>query len=113
MSTDLKRYRYKYIDDTDSTWAITCADYLAEVGVLEQIPFGNPEKIPPIGPNYKPRHIKLVALAERPGMQKYRTEVVTNQRDPSMLLNKIFTVGGIDMRCTKYVGEQRTSYQKP
>lgn len=85
-------------------------DYLAEVTGLEEIPSGNPERIGPIGPDYRPRHIKLVALEERPGMQKYRTEIITNERDPSKLLNKIFTVAGMEMRCIKYVGEQRGRY---
>jgi hypothetical protein len=54
--------------------------------------------------------MRLVALAERPGMQKYRAEVITNERDPSKLLNKIMIVGGIEMRCMTYVGEQRVGY---
>jgi len=109
-----KFHHYKYIDDTDVAWSIKCADYLADVGGLQQIPLENPEKIPPLGPNYKPRHIRLVALYERPGMQKYRAEVITNERDPSKLLNQNMIVGvivgGIEMRCTTYVGEQRVAY---
>lgn len=105
-----KRNRYKYIDDTDGCWSFGCLDYLAEVTVLEEIPEGNPERIGPIGPDYKPRHICLVALEERPGMQKYRTKIITNERNPSKLLSKIFTVDGIEMRCVKYVGEQRGHY---
>lgn len=110
MSISYERHRYKYIDDTDQAWMITCVDYLAEVAGLSEIPLGNPERTPPISPNYKPRHIKLVALAERPGMQKYRTEIVTNERDPSKLLNKVMTVAGIEMRCITYVGEKRVGY---
>jgi hypothetical protein len=59
---------------------------------------------------YNPRHIKIVAQADRPGMHKYRTDVITNERNPSKLLNKLFTVNGFEMRCIRYVGEQRTGY---
>ncbi len=99
---------YKYIDDTGSSWQIKVSDFLAEAGGLEGVPIGNPEKLDFLGRNYKPRHIKLVALADRPGMQKYRADVITNERNPSKLLNKIITVDGIEMRCCRYVGEQRT-----
>ena len=101
---------YKYVDDTDTPWFIKVSDFLAEAGGLEAVPSDNPEKLKPISPNYNPRHIKLVALADRPGMAKYRTDVITNERNPSKLLNKVMTVNGIEMRCTRYVGEQRTAY---
>jgi hypothetical protein len=104
------RGRYKYIDDTEHAWSIHAVHYLATAGQLPIIPQGNPEQIQPLSPNYKPRHIKLVALAERPGMQKYRTDVVINERDYSKFLNKIVVVDGIEMRCIKYVGEQRVGY---
>jgi len=104
------RGRYKYIDDTDHAWSINAVHYLAIAGELTIIPYGDPEKIQPLGPNYRPRHLKLVALAERPGMQKYRTDVIVNERDYSKFLNKIIMVDGIEMRCIKYVGEQRVGY---
>ncbi len=100
--------RYKYIDDTDRAWVFKCSDFLAAVGGLEEVLDPSIEHIGPIGSNYKLRHIKLVALAERPGLQKYRTEVIINERDPSKFLGKIIIVEGIDMRCIKYVGEKRT-----
>jgi hypothetical protein len=104
------RSTYKYIDDTDKPWCINAVDYLALAGNLQVISHEERQKIGPLSPNYKPRHIKLVALAERPGMQKYRTEVVVNERDPSKFLNKIMIVDGIEMRCIKYIGEQRVGY---
>ena len=110
MSEFYNRDWYKYIDDTAHAWVIRCSEGLADVGGLERIPPENPEKVPFISPNYKPRYINLVGLAERPGMQKYRTEVITNERDPSKLLNRIITVNGMQMRCIRYVGEQRTGY---
>lgn len=104
------RSRYKYIDDTNIAWSLGAVDYLAQSGSLERIPQENPEKLQSLSPTYKPRHIKLVALAERPGMQKYRTDVVVNERDYSKFLNKIIVVDGIEMRCIKYVGEQRVGH---
>lgn len=106
----MKFHSYKYIDDTGSPWCIKVSDYLAEAGGLEQIPFGNPEQIGPMGRNYKPRHFKLVALGDRPGMQKYRCDVITNERNPLKLLNKIMTIQGFEMRCVRYVGEQQVGY---
>ena len=102
------RYRYRYVDDTGNASSLSILERLAEAGGLERIPFGNPERLVPLGRSYKPRHFKLVALEERPGMQKYRTEIITNERDPSKLVNKLIQVGEIQMRCIKYVGEQRT-----
>jgi hypothetical protein len=101
---------YKYVDDTGQPWIISCADHLAATGGLEPIPLGNPEKLGPIPHNYKPRHIKLVALSDRPGMQKYRTEVITDERDPSKFFNRTVLVSDEQMRCTRYVGEQRTGH---
>ena len=100
---------YKYIDDTGQAWKIRCTDYLAQAGGLEPVPVENPEKIGPIPRNYKPRHLKLVALSDRPGRQKYRTDVITNERDPSKFFNRIILVDGEQMRCTRYVGEQGPS----
>ena len=100
---------YKYIDDTDSSWFIKVSDFLADAGGLEQVPLDNLENFRPLPGRYKTRHIKLIALADRPGKQKYRADVITNERNPAKLLNKIITVNGIEMRCIKYVGEQRTA----
>jgi hypothetical protein len=99
--TSLSRGPYRYIDDTGKAWSIDCAHYLATAGGLE--PSGGGW----FPSNYRPRHIKLVALRDRPGMPKYRCDVVTNERDPSKLLNKTIMVQGREMRCIRYVGEQR------
>lgn len=87
-----KRKLYRYIDDTDKAWEIRVSDYLAEVGGLEEIPWGNTEYLTPLAIRMHPRHIKLVGIGDRPGQPKFRTEAVTNERDPSRILNRTFTV---------------------
>lgn len=97
---------YKYVDDADRICWIQVSDYLAEAGGLEQIPPGNPERTPPAGRRLFPRHMKLVQIDERPGRRKYRCDVITNERDPLKVLNKVLTVNGFQVRCIKFVGEQ-------
>lgn len=106
----MTRSSYKYIDDTGRIWAIGLVDYLALASGLERIPDFAQPRLDPLPPNFKPRHIKLVALEGRPGMQKYRTELVVNDNDYSKFLNKIFKVSDIELRCIKFVGEQRPGY---
>ena len=104
------RSHYLYIDDTNESWWFNAVDYLAEASNLQVVSPDDRHKLQPLSRQYKPRHIELVALAERPGMQKYRTDVVVNERDPIKFLNKIIVVNGMKMRCIKYVGEQRVAY---
>lgn len=104
------RSRYKYIDDTGQVWALAAVDYLAEVGNLEKIPNPSWRPFPPLRRDYEPRHIKLVATKNRPGLQKYRTEIVVNDNDFTKFLNKIFFVDGHEMRCISFVGERHIAY---
>jgi hypothetical protein len=99
---------YRYIDDTDDCWLIKVSDFLAEVSGLERIAPEAMNQFQFMGGNYKPRHIKLVAFDERPGVAKYRVDVITNERDHSKLLDQEYVVHGMRMRCVRYVGEQRT-----
>lgn len=101
---------YKYIDDTGNEWNFDAVDYLAEAGNLERIPDNTPRPMNILPPNWEPRHIKLVAIQSRPGMQKYRCEVVVNDNDYTKYLNKIVIVDDQEMRCIRFVGEQRRAY---
>lgn len=95
---------YLYIDDVDRVWTIKVSDYLAEAGGLEEKP--NNTVVNPLGGRTYPRHMKLVQVDDRPGMQKYRCDVITNERDATKVLNKIFEINGFKVRCIKFVGEQ-------
>jgi hypothetical protein len=100
---------YKYVDDTDDCWMIKVSDFLAEAGGLELIPPSQWKDFPSTARSFKPRHLKLVALDERPGMQKYRVDLIVNERDYSKFWDQIFVINGMRMRCVRYVGEQRTA----
>ncbi len=107
--TMMTRSSYKYVDDTGRTWSLGLADYLAAASNLEKIPYTD-SQLATLPPNFKPRHIKLVALQERPGMQKYRTELVVNDNDFTKFLNRIFMVNDVEMQCIKFIGEERPAY---
>lgn len=100
---------YVYIDDTGHSHMIRVSARLAEAVNLPPLPAGNPDRLIPMGRGWHPRHIHVVGLEERPGQHKYRAKLITNERDPSKLLGKIINVDGRQMRCTRYVGEQRTA----
>ena len=95
-----------YVDDAGRSRWISVSDYLAEAGGLEGIPPGNPDKIVGIGQRHYPRHLKFVQIGARPGKQKYRCDVITNERDPLKVLNKVLTINGFECRCIKFVGEE-------
>jgi hypothetical protein len=107
--TMMTRSSYRYTDDTRHPWSLVLVDYLAAASNLERAA-NTGSNLEPLPPNFKPRHIKLVAIRERPGMQKYRTELVVNDNDFTKYLDKIFVVNGVEMRCIKFIGEERRSY---
>jgi hypothetical protein len=107
---DHEFHMYKYVDDTDDCWMIKVSDYLAQASGLELIPPSQRKDFPPMSRSFKPRHLKLVALDERPGMQKYRVDLIINERHYDKFWEQIFIINGMRMRCARYVGEQRTAY---
>jgi hypothetical protein len=102
MSFEIKHYIY--IDDADRVWTIKVSDYLAQAGGLEEK--RSDQVINPLGGRTYPRHMKLVQVDDRPGRQKYRCDVITNEKDPTKVLNKIFEINGFRVRCTRFIGEQ-------
>jgi hypothetical protein len=99
---------YKYVDDVDHTFVLKISEDFAHLAGLERHIQNEPFR--PIGRNHNPRHMKLVATVAPPGQTKYRADVITNERDPSKVLNKLFLLNGIEMRCIRFVGEEKTAY---
>jgi hypothetical protein len=100
------RHRYIYIDDIGQICSIATTEQFAQLAGLQPVVRGGPP-IHPQPRNLKPRHIKLVATQKAPDGTKFRTDIIVNERDPSVFASKLFTVHGIEMRCYRYVGEQR------